>query len=176
VIGTDVKGEGGSKMGTLNVVVYAVALALAVAAYLRGENRHVLGISEAIKTLLAVLPTLIGAYLIAGYVRVLLPEHGVREWLGEESGLKGVLVGYLAGTLTFGGPFISFPIAASLYHAGGSVSTVTTYITSWALWGGGIIFYEFSILGPRLFTIRIIASILFPLVAGVVAAFLAKIV
>jgi uncharacterized membrane protein YraQ (UPF0718 family) len=112
--------------------------------------------------------------LIAGYVRVLLPESAIQEWLGEESGLKGVLVGYLAGTLTFGGPFISFPIAASLYHAGGSVSTVTIYITSWALWGGGIIFYEFAILGPRLFTIRLIASILFPLVAGVVAAFLAK--
>jgi uncharacterized membrane protein YraQ (UPF0718 family) len=161
-------------MRTLNVVVYAIALVLAVAAYLRGENRHILGITEAIKTLLAVLPTLIGA--LAGYVRILLPEHGVREWLGEESGLKGVLVGYLAGTLTFGGPFISFPIAASLYHAGGSVGTVTTYITSWALWGGGIIFYEFSILGPKLFTIRIIASILFPLAAGVIAAFLAKIV
>jgi uncharacterized protein len=72
--------------------------------------------------------------LIAGYVRVLVPEDVVREWLGEESGLKGVLVSYLAGTLTFGGPFISFPIAASLYHAGGSVRTVTTYITSWALW------------------------------------------
>ena len=163
-------------MRTLNIVVYAVALALAVAAYLKGENRHILGITEAIKTLLPVLPTLVGAYLIAGYVRVLLPESVIREWLGEESGLKGVLVGYLAGTLTFGGPFISFPIAASLYHAGGNVSTVTTYITSWALWGGGIIFYEFSILGPRLFTIRIVASILFPLVAGVIAAFLAKIV
>jgi hypothetical protein len=67
-------------------------------------------------------------------------------------------------------------IAASLYHAGGSVQTVTTYITSWALWGGGIILYEFSILGPRLFTIRIIASILFPLLAGIIAGSLAKIV
>jgi uncharacterized membrane protein YraQ (UPF0718 family) len=114
--------------------------------------------------------------LIAGYVRVLVPEDVVGEWLGEESGLKGVLVGYLAGTLTFGGPFISFPIAASLYHAGGSVGTVTTYITSWALWGGGIIFYEFSILGPRLFTIRMVASILLPLIVGVIAAFLAKII
>jgi uncharacterized protein len=162
-------------MRTLNVIVYAVVFVLAVAAYLKGGQRHILGISEAIKTLLPVLPTLIGAYLIAGYVRVLLPEELVREWLGEESGLKGILVGYLAGTLTLGGPFISFPIAASLYHAGGSVSTVTTYITSWALWGGGIIFYEFSILGPRLFTIRILASILFPLLAGIIAASLAKI-
>ena len=133
------------------------------------------GVTEAIKTLLLVLPTLIGAFLIAGYVRVLVPEDVMREWLGEESGLKGIFVAYIAGTLTFGGPFISFPIAASLYHAGGSVKTVTMYITSWALWGGGIIFYEFSILGPRLFTIRIVASILFPLLAGVIATSLAKI-
>ena len=95
-------------MRTLNIVVYAVALVLAVAAYLKGENRHILGITEAIKTLLPVLPTLVGAFLIAGYVRVLLPESVIREWLGEESGLKGVLVGYLAGTLTFGGPFHQF--------------------------------------------------------------------
>jgi uncharacterized membrane protein YraQ (UPF0718 family) len=162
-------------MRTLNVIVYAIALVLAVAAYLKGEQRHILGITEASKTFLLVLPTLIGAFLIAGYIRVLVPEGVVREWVGEESGFKGILVGYLAGTLTFGGPFISFPIAASLYHAGGSVITVTTYITSWALWGGGIIFYEFSILGPRLFTVRLVASILFPLLAGVIAAFLTKI-
>jgi len=155
--------------------VYAIALVLAVAAYLKGEQRHILGITEASKTFLLVLPTLIGAFLIAGYIRVLVPEGVVQKWIGEESGFKGILVGYLAGTLTFGGPFISFPIAASLYHAGGSVRTVTTYITSWALWGGGIIFYEFSILGPRLFTVRLAASILFPLLAGVIAAFLTKI-
>jgi uncharacterized membrane protein YraQ (UPF0718 family) len=162
-------------MRTLNVIVYAIALVLAVTAYLKGDRRHILGIMEASKTLLLVLPTLIGAFLIAGYIHVLVPEGVVREWVGEESGFKGILVGYLAGTVTFGGPFISFPIAASLYQAGGSVKTVTTYITSWALWGGGIIFYEFSILGPRLFSIRLIASILFPLLAGVIAAFLTKI-
>ncbi len=32
-----------------------------------------------------VLPTLIGAFLIAGYIRVLMPEDVVREWLGEGS-------------------------------------------------------------------------------------------
>ncbi|GEM_PF-2004693 len=43
------------------------------------------GVTEAIKTLLLVLPTLIGAFLIAGYIRVLMPEDVVREWLGEGS-------------------------------------------------------------------------------------------
>jgi hypothetical protein len=76
-------------MMALNAIVYAVALVLAVAAYLKGGEGHILGVTEAIKTLWPVLPTLIGAYLIAGYVRVLLPEDVLREWLGEESGLKG---------------------------------------------------------------------------------------
>ena len=75
-------------MRALNVVVYTIALVLGAAAYLKGGQRHILGVTEAIKTLLLVLPTLIGAFLIAGYVRVLVPEDVVREWLGEESGLK----------------------------------------------------------------------------------------
>jgi uncharacterized membrane protein YraQ (UPF0718 family) len=161
---------------TLNIAVYVIALALAVAAYLQGGNRYVLGLSEGMKMLSVSLPPLLGALLIAGYIRVLLPESVIRAWLGEESGFRGILAGYLAGAATIGGPFISFPIAASLYHAGASVTTVTIYITSWALWGGGIIFFELSILGPRLFTIRIIASILFPLAAGAVAAFVARMV
>ena len=163
-------------MKILNVAIYAVVLALALIAYSKGGNRHIAGVTVATQTFLSVLPTLLGAVLIAGYVRVLIPENVIQEWLGEESGFKGVLVGYLAGTLTFGGPFISFPIAASLYHTGSSVGTVTTYITAWALWGGGIVFYELAILGPRLFTIRIAASLVFPLIAGSVATLLAKMV
>src|SRR5262245_65904360 len=97
-------------MTALNVVVYAVALVLAVAAYLKGGERHILGVIEAIKTILLVLPTLIGAFLIAGYIRVLMPEEVVGEWLGKESGLKGVLIGYLAGNLTYGGLIIGFYI------------------------------------------------------------------
>jgi len=40
--------------------------------------------------------------------------------------------------------------------------------------GGGIVFYELSILGPRLFVLRITASFLFPLMAGLIAGYLAK--
>src|SRR5262249_60943167 len=104
-------------MTALNVVVYAVALVLAVAAYLKGGERHILGVIEAIKTIWLVLPNLIGAFLIAGYIWVLMPEDVVREWLGEERGGNGGLVSYLAGSHSFGGPFVRFPIAASRFHA-----------------------------------------------------------
>ncbi len=161
-------------MKIINVVLFTLALALALIAYLQGENRHILGFSQGSKTLLKILPAVVCASLIAGYIQVLLPQSVIQAWLGEESGLKGIGVGYLAGLLTFGGPFVSFPVAASLYQAGASVATVTAFITSWAIWGGGIVFYEIGILGPRLFAIRIVASLFFPLVAGLIAGYLAK--
>ena len=161
-------------MKVINVVLVTVVLLLALFAYFQGDGRHLSGLSKGTKMLLAIFPAFICASLIAGYIQVLLPETVIQGWLGKESGLKGIAVGYLAGFAIFGGPFVSFPLAASLYQAGASVATVTTFITSWAIWGGGIAFYELSILGPRLFVIRIAASFLFPLMAGLIAGYLAK--
>ncbi len=163
-------------MKVMNVVLVTLVFLLALFAYLQGDGRHLSGLSKGTKMLLATFPAFVCASLIAGYIQVLLPETVIQGWLGKESGLKGIAVGYLAGLAIFGGPFVSFPVAASLYQAGASVATVTTFITSWGIWGGGIIFYELSILGPRLFAIRIIACLLFPLLAGLIAGYLAKIV
>ena len=162
-------------MKVINIFIISVTLALAVTAYLQGGNRHIAGLTEGIKMLLSVLPALLCAFLISGYIQVLLPETVIQEWLSGKAGFKGIAVGYLAGVLTFGGPFVSFPLAASLYSAGANVATVTAYITSWALWGGGIAFYELAILGPRLFTIRIVSSLIFPLIAALAAGYLAKV-
>ncbi len=161
-------------MKVINIVLVTIVLLLALCAYLLGDGRHISGLSKGTKMLLGIIPAIVCASLIAGYIQVLLPETVIQSWLGKESGLKGIAVGYLAGFTIFGGPFVTFPIAASLYQAGASVATVTTFITSWAIWGGGIAFYEVSILGPRLFAIRIAASFLFPLMAGLIAGYLAK--
>ncbi|MBI3009924.1 MAG: hypothetical protein HYY57_02950, partial [Candidatus Omnitrophica bacterium] len=46
---------------------------------------------------LSVLPNLILGFLFAGFLHVLLPTELVSAWMGHESGLKGLLVGTLAG-------------------------------------------------------------------------------
>ena len=161
-------------MKVMNIVLIAIVLLLALIAYYQGDGRHITGMSKGTKMLVSIFPAMVCATLIAGFIQVLLPETVIQGWLGKESGFKGIAVGYLAGFTIFGGPFVTFPVAASLYQAGASVATVTTFITSWAIWGGGIAFYEVSILGPRLFAIRIAASFLFPLMAGLIAGYLAK--
>lgn len=127
------------------------------------------GLRQGADLFLRSLPVFLGACFVAGILRYLIPERVITEWLGPQSGWKGLLIGYLAGTVTFGGPFVSFPVAASLIQAGANVGTVMTYVTTWGLWGGGIILYEPGVMGTKFFAFRLLISVLFPLFTGVSA-------
>ena len=93
-----------------------VAILIGVAVW-RGEGSLQKGLTFGGKTFLSTLPLLVFAFAIAGLVQVLVPRDFIVKWLGEGSGIKGILIATVVGGLTPGGPYVSFPIVASLYKA-----------------------------------------------------------
>lgn len=75
-------------MKVINVVLIILALVFALIAYLQGGNRHILGFTQGSKMLLTILPAVVCASLIAGYIQILLPETVIQSWLGKESGMN----------------------------------------------------------------------------------------
>ena len=60
------------------------------------------------------LPLLFG-FCLAGLFEVLISWELLATWMGrEESGVQGILLGRLVGLLMPGGPYVVFPLAASL--------------------------------------------------------------
>ena len=55
-----------------------------------------------------ILPKVLAACLIAAFVAVLMPRETVLRWVGAESGLVGILIATLAGTVCPGGPITIF--------------------------------------------------------------------
>src|SRR3989338_9420730 len=93
---------------------------------------------------LGVLPNLILGFALAGFLHVLLPAELISRWMGQESGVRGLLIGTGAGMLTPGGPFTHFPILASFLAKGASGGPVCAYIAAWALIGlNRILVWEF---------------------------------
>ena len=89
------------------------------------------------------------------------------RWLGEDSGLRGMLLGTVAGMLTPGGPFIQFPIVASLLKAGAGVAPLVAYIIAWSLTAVNRFFvYEVPLLGTKLALCRMAVSLIVPIVIG----------
>lgn len=117
--------------------------------------------------LVSVLPNLFLGFLFAGFLQVLLPGELISQWMGHESGHRGLLVGTVAGMLTPGGPFTHFPILASFLAKGAGVGPVCAYIAAWALLGlNRLIVWELPILGLRVTIARFLASLAVPPFVG----------
>ena len=121
------------------------------------------------KMLIGVVPLLIAAFILAGMIQVLISKETVNKWLGKDSGLKGIMLGGIAGALIPGGPYIFYPVAASFLLSGAEVGTVVTFVVAKNLWSLSRLPMEVALLGPKLTLIRYVVTFIFPLIVGVMA-------
>lgn len=151
------------------LILGGLAVFLLYFGYRRGEGEHLAGLKSALGMTAEVLPLLVCAFVVAGMVRVLLPQEMLSRWIGAESGFRGILIGTVAGGLAPGGPYVSLPVAAGLFRAGASVGTMVAFLTGWSLWAVGRIPMEVGVLGWRFTLVRIACTFFFPPVAGLIA-------
>ncbi|MGD8238096.1 MAG: permease [Armatimonadota bacterium] len=153
------------------VVMSVLTLVLGLVAYNKGVHMRALQQSGTMlkETLPFLLPLLVVAFVLAGFVRELVPEEVIARWVGAEGGLKGIFIGSAAGSVTPGGPYVTLPIAASFAKSGASVGIVVAFMTAWSLWAVGRLPMELGILGPRITLIRILSTAIFPPIAGLLA-------
>ncbi len=117
-------------------------------------------------------PRLVVALISAGLFAELLPEEIVRHYLGDTSGMTGILLGAFLGVLTPGGAFVSFALAAGAMNAGAAAPALVAYITSWSLFGvTRVITEELAFLGGRFILMRVALSWPLPVIAGALVLF-----
>ena len=150
-------------------IMAVIAISLLIWAASKGDGGHITGLKSAGKMTIEILPLIIFAFIIAGMIQVLLPRDLLSQWVGQESGLRGILIGTLAGGLTPGGPYVSLPVVAGLLKAGASPGTMVAFLTSWSLWAVSRLPMEFGILGWRFTLLRLSVTFFFPPIAGYIA-------
>ncbi|MBD3236320.1 MAG: permease [Candidatus Eisenbacteria bacterium] len=153
------------------IVIGVVAIALLAIGYVRGEGQHLTGLQYALRMTLSMLPLLLLAMVVAGMVQVLIPKEPLARWIGAESGLRGILLGTVAGALAPGGPYVSMPLAAGMLQAGAGIGTMVAFLTGWSLWAIGRLPLEVGILGWKFTLIRLVSTLVFPPIAGLIAQF-----
>ncbi|KUO63093.1 MAG: hypothetical protein APF84_11235 [Gracilibacter sp. BRH_c7a] len=155
-------------MITALIILFVLAAITSVLAYKKGDGSHRKGFKIAQKTLISMWPLLIIAFLMAGFIQVAIPPDLIRSWLGAEAGLRGVLIGSIAGALIPGGPYVAFPIIASVVNAGAGLGTAVSFITGWAMLGMGAIPFELAIIGSRFMFLRLALVLIIPPLSGII--------
>lgn len=106
---------------------------------------------------------LVLGFTLGGLLQVLIPSPLIAEWLGPDSGLKGILIGSYAGIIMTGGPFVTLPIIASIYAAGAGPGPVIALLASMNLLSlPGLLTWAIPFVGVKIALTRYVVCLFIP--------------
>ncbi len=148
-------------------VLAALALILGVVAYYKDPSLPAIGVKHGLALLWFVLPRLVPALILAGLMQVLVPPSVVARYFGQAAGFRALIIASIAGVLTPGGPMVSVPLLVAAANSGAAMPSLVAYMTAWSLFGlQRIIAWEAPLMGWRFVSVRVLASLALPILAG----------
>lgn len=126
------------------------------------------------KVLLMMAPWLVGGFLIAGMVGVLMPREWAEKAMGKAKGWKGVLNAVLIGVPL---PICScgvLPLTQALRKSGASKGAAAGFLISTPQTGIDSILATYSLMGPLFAIMRPVAAFLTGIVGGTIVNLLTK--
>jgi len=154
---------------TATITLWVITLILGYFAWRKNDGSLSKGVRLGWFTFQRNVVLLVIAFILVGFVNVLSPTELIQDWIGPGTGFLGLLLAELVGMLLPGGPYVIFPIIATLYHYGAGLGPAVTIITSWATQALISVSFEIPFMGWRFSAIRWGLGLGVPILAGVAA-------
>src|SRR5215469_11315889 len=155
------------------LILLAMVLIAEIVALTWRRDMPLEALKGSVRLLRGVWLDLLLGFVFAGLADVLIPQPVLSRWLGSQRPAQAILVGWAAGLLIPGGPYLVFPILASLFQKGAAPGPLITLITAKTLVSPvRMLTYEAPLLGWPLTLARFIPGVLLPPLMGIVGEWL----
>lgn len=118
------------------------------------EATDIIGFS--FKEMLLVIPPV---FVLLGLLDVWVPREVMMRYMGEGSGVKGILLAILIGSAAAGPLYGAFPVAAVFMKKGVKLSNVLIFIGAWSTTKIPMLLFELSSLGWQFTLTRLFINI-----------------
>ncbi|MEE8333556.1 MAG: hypothetical protein V3R85_06880 [Alphaproteobacteria bacterium] len=154
-------------MQMVAIVMWVLALGLLLTAARRRDDTLKGGIGVAGGYLLMMMPRVVLALFLAGFVAELLPGAVISAWLGSSSGFRGIMIASVAGIAVPAGGVVAFPLALAMLKIGVGLPQLVAFLTAWEIFAvHRVLAFEIPFMGTRFVALRICSSFMLPPVAG----------
>jgi Predicted permease len=149
-------------------IVIAIALVSAVLVWMKkGQTVFWTVLGENLQFGILLLPKIISGVFLASVIPLMLRREKVQQWIGPESGLRGLWAAALAGIAIPGGPSVTLPLAGGLMVAGADLAAGVTMVSAWALLSlNRTLIWEMSFLPHHVVLLRVVLSFTAPVALG----------
>lgn len=154
------------------LVINGLAIAGLIAAFLKDKERGLRSTKAAFVSFAQILPTIFIIVVIIGLLLGFFPEETIRQFIGDQSGVKGLLITAGGGSILHIPSIIAFPLAASFLDIGVSITFAAVFITTLTMIGVVTLPVEIRELGWRFALLRnglsFVAALIIALIMGAI--------
>lgn len=139
-------------------VFLAVLGALLILSLINRElGKEAFGIAAfSLKEMLLVIPPV---FILLGLLDVWVPRETMIRYMGEGSGLKGILLAFFIGSAAAGPLYGAFPVAGVFMKKGVKFSNILIFIGAWSTTKIPMLLFEYAALGYRFALTRLLVDI-----------------
>ena len=112
------------------IILWVIALVVLALCARRGMPQARRAVAETNRGFWRILPMFCVALPMAAFLSELVPADIATAWLGDDSGLSGIMIASLAGGIMPGGPFVTFPLVITFSKAGAGVAQMTALLAT----------------------------------------------
>lgn len=135
-------------------------------------SKSILNIKDSFLQMLTVLPPIM---LMLGLMDVWISRESLMKYMGNNSGLLGILLSMLIGSIAAGPMYAAFPFTAVLIKKGAKFSNIIIFMNAWCVTKISTLLFELSSLGYKFTFVRLLIDIPGVIIMGIlVEKFLGK--
>ena len=150
------------------IALYIVTGVLLLASLYKSREKTERALRLAFKSFEGILPFFLAILLAISMFMIYADKALISKWLGEESGLTGIFLTSIVGSIVLMPAFVSYPLAAQLLQAGAGYPQITMLITSILMVGVMTMPLEKSYFGKRLTILRNALAFIYCFIAAFV--------
>ncbi|NLC04480.1 MAG: permease [Tissierellia bacterium] len=109
------------------------------------------------KEMIMVLPPI---FILLGLLDVWVPKESMVKYMGEGSGLIGILLSFILGSAAAGPLYGAFPVAAVFMRKGVKFNNILIFIGAWSTTKLPMILFEIASLGSKFALTRFVVNII----------------
>lgn len=151
-----------------NYVLILVTLVLLLISFYKSKEKSIKALKKAWKSFLNLLKPLVTIILFVGIILSLFDTNTISMLIGEKSGIIGIGIAALVGSITFIPGFIAFQLAAMLLESGAGYAQIATFISTLMMVGVITLSIESNLFTPKLAYKRNICAFIFAITIGLI--------
>ena len=111
-------------------IIYILVSCLLCLSFVKDKDKTHRALKKAWKSFENIMPQFLSILFIIGIMLAVLDPQTIYMLLGKDSGLRGLTIAAVIGSITLIPGFVAFPLAAALLKAGAGYGQITMFITT----------------------------------------------